>query len=250
MTVVHSRPTSLENLLRQVAEKSTFDFVTITNIEILELKSEVALLFANFLEADSFSGSTARTYGVIIKTFDGGMNWRITLNTGDTGLSSTDGRGTGSIMIDESFLLRNDFDDNISNLWVITQWAIEATFPTLYWSIDGGESWQESDAVGAFLASKGHTTFNYAEGLRFRNENEGVVIAKAQDSETSIYFLQTSNGGKKWEEILSIPSWYFAVRNAKNSHQMSPNRFQIVNDKRVISVMKLLDSFPEILKVR
>ena len=241
-----SQSTSLENLLRQAAEKSTLSFVEITNVEILELNSQTALLLVNLREAESPVGSAMKTHGVVVKTSDGGANWRIILNTGESSTSSD--RGTGSLVTNESFLLRNDSDDNIDNLWLVTQWQIEATFPTIYWTNDGGETWQNSGAVNEFLGSKGHNTFNYAEDLRFRNKNEGIVIAKAQDGKTSIYFLQTSDGGKTWKEIPSVPSWYFEVKNVRNSFRFRQNHFQVVNNEE-ISIMKLLDSFPRVLKM-
>jgi hypothetical protein len=242
-----SQSTSLENLLRQAAEKSTLNFVEITDIEILELNSQTALLLVNIREAGSPVGSAAKTHGVVVKTSDGGANWRIILDTGESSTSSD--RGTGSLVVNESFLLRNDSDDNINNLWLVTQWQIEATFPTIYWTNDGGETWQKSGAVGTFLASKGHVTFNYAEGLRFRNKNEGIVIARAEDGKSSIYFLQTSDSGKTWKEIPSVPSWYFQIRNAKKSSRIGDSNFQIVNHERGFSVLKILHSFPRILKM-
>jgi hypothetical protein len=242
-----SQSTSLENLLRQAAEKSTINFVEITDIEILELNLQTALLLVNLREAVSPIGSEAKTHGVVFKTSDGGVNWRIILDTGESSTSSD--RGTGSLVMNESFLLRNESDDNINNLWLVTQWQIEATFPTIYWTNDGGETWQKLGAVGKFLASKEHVTFNYAEGLRFRNKNEGIVIAKAEDGKSSIYFLQTSDSGKTWQEISLVPSWYFEVRNAKKSSRIRDSNFQIVNNERGFSVLKMLYSFPRILKM-
>ncbi len=49
--------------------------------------------------------------------------------------------------------------------------------------------------------------------------------------------------------VMSVPSWYFEVRNVKKSSRMGESNFQIVNNERGFSVLKILHSFPRILKM-
>lgn len=243
-----SNSKSLENLLRQVAEKSTSNFVEVTDVDIIDVKPETALLLVNLREAETASTSTLKTRSVIFKTSDGGKNWRISLDIDKSNLISN--RGSGALIFDESFRLRNQTGELIDKLWLITQWQVEATFPTLFWTSDEGDTWQASDAIRQFLSSKGHNTFTIAEDLRFRNKNEGAVIAKAMDGKTSIYFLQTSDGGKTWKEISELPKWYFEVGNAKKFSRFAQNQFQIISKQAEISVLRSIENIPRILKSR
>lgn len=197
-----SVPQDLETILQKVIEGSEANSITVSDLEVIGFNTQTALAFFTLREADSPSTSATRTRTLVLQTSNGGDSWSVTLNA-----------DTGSVIIDESFFLRKYDRDEITNIWIVTQWQIEATFPTVYSTKDFGKTWQQSNAVQDFLNSKGHSTFNYAQGLRFRNENEGIVIAKANDSEVKIYFLQTQDGGMTWKEIPSVPSWYFETIN-------------------------------------
>lgn len=237
-----SEETSLDVVLRKIAERSESNFIEITETEIIELNSQHLLLLVTLREASSPDSSTERTKTVVIKTYDGGASWNETLDA-----------SRGTVSLDESFLLADEMSGDISHLWLITQWQIEGTFPTLYWTSDAGDSWQSSSAIHEFLVDKGHSTFNFAEGLRFRSVTEGVIVARALNTdsgEDSIYFLQTEDGGKIWKEISNIPSWYFRVKDARAKLMWKEKNFRVNNYRERISIEKLVSTFPVVLKLQ
>ncbi len=234
--------TSLDLVLNQISEQSESNFVEVTDLEIIELEPQRLLLLATLREAASFTSSTERTRTLGITTVDEGINWRKTLDASQ-----------GSVNLDESFLLSDEISGNIECLWLITQWQIEATFPTLYWTTDAGETWQSSGAIQEFFVSKGHSTFNFAEGLRFRNTVEGIVIARTPSTnsrEDIIYFLQTDDSGRTWEEISSIPSWYFGLKDTVSQFKWKERNFQIRSEREQLSIEKVIHRFSSILKSR
>jgi hypothetical protein len=232
--------TSIDVVLRKIAERSESNFIEVTETEIIELNSQDLLLLVTLREASSPRSSTERTQTVVIKTKDGGASWRGTLDA-----------SRGTVSLDESFFLADDMTGDISHLWLITQWQIEGTFPTLYWTTDAGDTWQSSSAIHEFLVDKGHSTFNFAEGLRFRSVTEGVIVARAlstDSGEDPIYFLQTEDGGKTWKEISNIPSWYFREKDARAKLMWREKNFRVNNYRERISIEKLVSSFPVVLK--
>ncbi len=234
--------TSLDVVLREIAERSESNFIEITETEIIELNSQHLLLLVTLREASSPSSNTERTKTVLIKTDEGGASWRETLDASG-----------GTVSLDESFFLVDEMSGDISHLWLISQWQIEATFPTLYWTTDAGDTWQSSSTIHEFLVDKGHSTFNFAEGLRFRNVTEGVIVARAlstDSGEDSIYFLQTEDGGKTWKEISNIPSWYFREKDARAKLMWREKNFRVNNYRERISIEKLVSSFPVVLKLQ
>lgn len=176
----------LETVLRKTIEGSKANNITVSDFEVNGFNAKTALAFVTLREAEGESTSATGTRTLVLQTSNGGDSWSETLNA-----------DTGFITIDELFFLRKNDDEEGKNIWFVTQWQIEATFPTLYSTKNFGKTWQKSSAIQDFLNSKGHTTINYAEGLRFRNDKEGIVIARARESEKGkIYFLQTQDGGK------------------------------------------------------
>ena len=113
---------------------------------------------------------------------------------------------------------------------------------------DFGETWQESNAIEEFMRTKGHVTFNFAKGLKFRNENEGIVIATTLDDEDSLYFLQTTDGGKTWDEIEHVPRWYFSTFGLNWEDLTRENSWQVESNDLRFSVFKSLGTF-QILKL-
>jgi hypothetical protein len=228
-------PQQLETVLQKAIESSEANSITVSDLEVIGFNAQTALAFVTLREADSPSTSVTGTRTLVLQTSNGGDSWNVTLNT-----------NTGSVVTDESFFLRKDDSDEITNIWMVTQWQIEATFPTLYSTKDFGKTWQQSNAVQDFLNSKGHNTVNYAQGLRFRNENEGIIVAKANDSEVKIYFLQTQDGGRTWKEIPSVPSWYFETINQNwrdnNLWMVNQKDDDIFISKEVGSLLKTLRS--------
>ncbi len=237
-----SEETSLDVVLRKIAERSESNFIEITETEIIELNSQYLLLLVTLREASSSNLSTERTKTVVIKTYDGGASWHETLDA-----------SRGTINLDESFFIADEMSGDISHLWLISQWQIEATFPTLYWTTDAGDTWQSSSAIHEFLVDKGHSTFNFAEGLRFRNVTEGVIVARAlstDSGEDSIYFLQTEDGGKTWKEISNIPSWYFRLKDARARLKWRDRNFRVYNYRERITIEKIVSTFPVVLKLQ
>lgn len=138
-------PQDLETVLEKAIEGAEANNITVSDVEVIGFNAQNALAFATLREADSPSASATGTRTVVLQTSNGGDSWNATLNT-----------DTGSVIIDELFFLRKDDDEESKNIWMVTQWQIEATFPTLYWTKDFGKTWQKSSAVHDFLTSKGH----------------------------------------------------------------------------------------------
>ncbi len=210
---------NLDTILKEVVELTdqpelNTNAVIVSDAEIISLNPSSALLFMTLREAsqiDIFTGendfrphisvNTHNTRTIVIKTTDGGQNWRLSLNS-----------EKGSLTKEEIFFL-TDENHKIGHLWFITHWDIAASFPTLYWTNNFGETWKEYDTINEFLRAKGHVSFSFAEGLKFKNENEGIVIVRGLgdvEKEEPIYFLQTSDGGKSWKEIEKLPYWYLS----------------------------------------
>lgn len=224
----------LSTVLMRAAQRSQANTVTVTETEVIGFDAQAALAFITMREAESASDTAIGTRTVVVKTSDDGVSWRETLNT-----------DTGSVVIDELFFLSNDDNDNIKRFWMITQWEIEGTYPTLYWTTDFGKTWQKSNAIDEFLRSKGHSSVSYAEGLRFRNESEGIVIAKGNGSEVKAYFLQTRDSGKTWEEIQAIPPWYFELSSL---NWRKRNLWTVNKKEEEFSIMKPVGGFLQTLK--
>jgi photosystem II stability/assembly factor-like uncharacterized protein len=227
---------TIDDILSQVAVNPDFPtdnpdsaVATIDDIELISFSPESALLLVTFGEKAPLSSSLMRTHTVVIKTSDGGNNWRLTLDA--TG---------GSLVKEEIFFL----DENHG--WFITQWQVEATFPTLYWTADFGETWQESLAIHEFIASKGRgVSFTTAEGLRFSSENEGIVLAIPPDPEEEkpLYFIKTTDSGKTWIEIDHIPPEYFTWKSQHQNKFSFDNPWTITATNSGFSVQKSLGEF-------
>ena len=220
----------LKTVLRNSIESSHSSSVEVTASQVIELDDLTALVLVTIREAMTLNSSAEGTRTIVAKTTDGGKTWQETLNAYG-----------GSVNTDELFFVDE------SHLWMITQWQIAGTYPTLYWTSDFGATWQESDAISKFLRAKGHITASFAEGIRFRNFNEGIVIARGMsDPEDGIYFLQTTDGGMTWEEIPEIPREYFAVRGRDWKHSQSWKINEEASDS--IAVFKVVSNFLKILK--
>ncbi|MCY7333949.1 MAG: hypothetical protein LH649_15145 [Pseudanabaena sp. CAN_BIN31] len=220
----------LRTVLRNSVESSHSSSVAVTNSKVIGLDDLTALVIITTREASSPNSSAERTRTIVSKTIDGGVTWQETLNT-----------DLGSFDAGKLFFV----DEN--HFWMITQWQIAGTFPTLYWTSNFGATWQESDAINEFLRAKGHNTVSFVEEIRFRNFDEGIVITRGvSDSEDDIYFLQTTDGGKSWEEIPEIPHWYFAVKGWHWEHSQSWKIDEKASDS--IAVVKIVSAFPKILK--
>ncbi|WP_271253974.1 WD40/YVTN/BNR-like repeat-containing protein [Pseudanabaena sp. Chao 1811] len=220
----------LRTTLRESVENSHSSSIEATAAQVIELDDLTALILVTTREASSLNSSAERTRTIVVKTTDGGNTWRETLNT-----------DSGSVNPDELFFV----DEN--HFWMLTQWQIAGTYPTLYWTSDFGDTWQESDVINEFLRSKGHNNVSYAEGIRFQDINEGLVVARGMsDPEDAIYFLQTADGGKTWAEIPEIPHWYFALKRRNWQHR----QFWKINQEssNSIAVVKVVSDFPKILK--
>ena len=172
----------LRTVLRNSVESSHSSSVEVTASQVIGLDDLTALVFVTIRAAMTLNSSAEGTRTIVAKTTDGGKTWQETLNAYG-----------GSVNTDELFFVDE------SHIWMITQWQIAGTYPTLYWTSDSGTTWQESDVINKFLKAKGHNTVSYAECLRFRDLNEGIVIARGMsDPEDGIYFLQTTDSGKTW----------------------------------------------------
>lgn len=205
----------------------------INNLELISFSPDCALLFIDFSEKDSFSSSTTRTHTVVLKTSDGGENWRLSLDATN-----------GSFVKEEIFFL------NETHGWFLTQWQVEATFPTLYWTTDFGETWQESSGINDFIASQGGgVSFIDAQSLRFNSEQEGIVFGRnfGTGEEDLLYFLTTSDAGKTWVEIENLPKDYFLWKSIHLSQFESGSPFwKITNTLSGFSLDKPIEVFSKV----
>ena len=185
--------------------------VSVGDIQAIGFDADSAILIVGLrIGGDDVSLMGTRT--VVMKTNDGGTSWSKTLVAGG-----------GSFVPEEIIIYEK-------NVWLLTQWAIAGTFPTLYFTKDFGDTWEESDNINKFLISTGSNTVNTAEGLRFLNEEEGYVVAQGLESgEKRAYFLKTMDGGKNWEEISTLPLEYFT--HAQGGFNWRYNNQWVANEK-------------------
>lgn len=204
----------------------------IDNLEIISFTPDSALLFIDFSEKDSLSSSTTRTHTVVLKTSDGGENWRLSLDA-----------TSGSFVKEEIFFL------NETQGWFLTQWQVAGAFPTLYWTTDFGETWQESLAIHEFIVAQGGgASFTEAKGLRFKSDQEGLVVGRnfGTGGEDLVYFLTTSDAGKTWVEIENFPKDYFLWKSIHISQFEFDNPFwKITNTLSGFSLDKSIEVFPK-----
>ena len=236
---------TLDTVLKEVVEltdqsESNMNAVIVSDAEIISFHPSSALLFMTLREAPGlniFKGAndfrpyisvnTHNTRTIVIKTTDGGENWRLTLNS-----------EKGSLTKEEIFFL-TDENNKIRHLWFMTHWDIAASFSTLYWTTDFGETWQESDTINEFLSAKGHVSFSFSEGLKFKNENEGIVIARGLgevEKEDPIYFLQTTDRGNSWKEIKKLPYWYLSFGQSWREDLTYNNFWKVERNKSISSM--------------
>jgi len=127
---------------------------------------------------------------------------------------------------------------------------VEATFPTLYWTTDFGETWQESSGINDFIASQGGgVSFIDAQSLRFKSEQEGIVFGRnfGTGGEDLLYFLTTSDAGKTWIEIENLPKDYFLWKSIHLSQfEFGSPFWKITNTLSGFSLDKSIEIFPKI----
>jgi photosystem II stability/assembly factor-like uncharacterized protein len=205
----------------------------IENIEVVSFSSQSALLFVVFGERQPLDSSLRRTHTAVLKTGDGGENWHLTL----------DAIG-GSFIKDEIFFL------NETQGWFLTRWQVAGSFPTLYWTTDFGETWQESLAIHEFITAQGGgASFTEAQGLRFKSDQEGIVVGRnfGTGGEDLLYFLTTSDAGKTWVEIENFPKDYFFWESIHISQFEFSNPFwKITNTLSGFSLDKSIEIFPKV----
>jgi photosystem II stability/assembly factor-like uncharacterized protein len=168
-----------------------------------------------------------RTHTVVLKTSDGGNNWRLTLDATQ-----------GSLVKEEIFFL------NETQGWFITQWQVAGTFPTLYQTNDFGETWQEFSTIHDSITAKGGVaSFTEAQGLRFKSEQEGIVIGKTfnVEGENIQLFLKTNDGGQTWQEINNIPAEYFTWNSIHSQVFDFSHTWQITTTVAGILISKSVD---------
>jgi|GEM_PF-4896993 photosystem II stability/assembly factor-like uncharacterized protein len=199
----------------------------IDSLELIGFSPDSALLFVVFAEKAPLSSSLMRTHTVVLKTSDGGNNWRLTLDATQ-----------GSLVKEEIFFL------NETQGWFVTQWQVEATFPTLYSTTDFGETWQESSSIHEAITAKGGVaSFTEAQGLRFKSEQEGIVIGKTfnVEGENIQLFLKTNDGGQTWQEINNIPAEYFTWNSIHSQVFDFSHTWQITTTVAGILISKSVD---------
>jgi hypothetical protein len=205
----------------------------IDNLELISFSPDSALLFVDFSEKAPLSSSTMRTHTVVLKTSDGGENWRLSLDATN-----------GSFVKEEIFFL------NETHGWFLTQWQVEATFPTLYWTTDFGKTWQESSGINDFIASQGGgVSFIDAQSLRFKSEQEGIVFGRnfGTGGEDLLYFLTTSDAGKTWIEIENLPKDYFLWKSIHLSQfEFASPFWKITNTLSGFSLDKSIEIFSKV----
>lgn len=210
----------------------------INNLELISFSPDSALLFVDFFEKAPLSSSTMRTHTVVLKTSDGGENWQLSLD------ATGDGTG-GSFLKDEIFFL------NETHGWFLTQFQVEANFPTLYWTTDFGETWQESSGIKDFIASQGGgvSLIDAPQGLRFKSDQEGIVVGRnfGTGGEDLLHFLTTSDAGKTWVEIENLPKDYFLWKSIHLSQFEFRNPFwKITNTLSGFSLDKSIEVFSKV----
>jgi photosystem II stability/assembly factor-like uncharacterized protein len=204
----------------------------IDNLELISFNPNSALLFVVFAEKAPLSSSLTRTHTVVLKTSDGGNNWRLTLDATQ-----------GSLVKEEIFFL------NETQGWFITQWQVAGTFPTLYQTNDFGETWQEFSTIHETITAKGGVaSFTEAQGLRFKSEQEGIVVGKTfnTEGENIQFFLKTTDAGKTWINLDVIPSEYFTWKSLHNDPFESGNLWKIIPTISGFSLEKSLGVFPTV----
>ena len=203
--------TNLNTVLQKVVKESELSTVLVSDAEIISVEPSTALLFMTLREAAELeiftnqddlrplmSVNTQVTRTIVVKTSDGGQSWRLTLNS-----------QRGSLTKEEIFVLYDEID-RTNYFWFLTHWDIAGSFPTIYYTKDFGETWQESRAIEEFLRSKGHYSVSFATGLKFNNKNDGIIIGTGEQDQ--VYFVQTNDGGKTWNEIDKLPDWYLSFK--------------------------------------
>jgi len=230
---------NLNEILSQAAINPDFStdipesaIAIIDSLELISFSIDSALLFVVFSEKAPLFSSLMRTHTVVLKTSDGGENWRLTLDATQ-----------GSLVKEEIFFL------NETKGWFITQWQVAGTFPTLYQTNDFGDSWQESSAIREAITDKGGiASVVSAEGLRFKSEQEGIVVGKTLNSggENSRFFFKTTDAGKTWTEIGNITSDYFAAKSLHTNTFDFSKIWKITSTISGFSLDKSLGIFPTI----
>ena len=188
--------TSMQNLreaVTSIAQSPNKKKFIVEEFQVIGFDPQSAVALVTLLE-DSGAMPAYPNRTIIMKTADGGETWHQTLDT------------RGKVVLNELFFL------DTTHFWAIAQWQKAGTFPTLYWTADFGETWQESRAIDDFLKDQGHRSVSYAKALRFQSESDGIVIAKGSVPKEQAYFLQTVDRGKSWQEIPELPAWYSQVR--------------------------------------
>ncbi|MFM7875839.1 MAG: WD40/YVTN/BNR-like repeat-containing protein [Microcystis panniformis] len=231
--------TTIDNILTQAAINTDFPtdnpdlaVAIVNDVEIISFSPESALLFVTFWEKAPLFSSLMRTHTVVLKTSDGGNNWNLTLDATE-----------GSVVKEEIFFL------NERQGWFITQWQIAGAFPTLYKTNDFGDSWQKFPEIHEAIQVKGGiASFVEAQGLRFKSEQEGIVVGKTfnTEGENVQFFFKTTNSGKTWTEIDRIPSEYFTWIS-QHSHPFNFNHpWTVIAIPSGFSVQKSLGEFSNI----
>src|SRR4030042_6901327 len=112
--------------------------------------------------------------------------------------------------------------------WIITQWVIEGTFPTLY-RIKGHKIYAVRSDTQLMLCP-----FTYAWNLNFLNNKEGMIQISCEDGtgtdspeSAGIKVMKTINSGRTWGEVQEkyIPSWYTLMEFSSASAGMIHARF-------------------------
>jgi hypothetical protein len=224
---------NIDEILSQVAVNP--DFLTdnaiaiVQDVEIVSFSSEAALLFVVFGERAPLSSPLRRTHTVVLKTSDGGNSWRLTLNA-----------TRGKLVKEEIFFL----DENHG--WFLTQWQIAGSFPTLYQTDDFGSSWQEFTQIHDVVTAQGAlASFSEARELRFQSKQEGIVIGQSfnANGEAIHFFLKTTDAGKTWQTIPTIPIKYFTAKSQHADPFTFPHPWRVAATTSGFSVQRLVGEF-------
>lgn len=227
---------TIDEILSQVAVNP--DFLTdnpdiaiaiVQDVEIVSFSPETALLFVVFGERAPLSSPLMRTHTVVLKTSDGGNSWRLTLDA-----------TRGSLVKEEIFFL----DENHG--WFLTQWQVEASFPTLYQTDNFGSSWQELTQIHDVVTAQGSiASFSEAGELRFQSKQEGIAIGKSLDANGDAihFFLKTTDAGKTWQKIPTIPIEYFTGKSQHADPFTFPHPWRITATTSGFSVQRSVGEF-------